>query len=205
MNDIDWSKLTGHIGIFGGTFDPVQIAHVAVIEKVLELKLFDHLIIIPAASNPLKSNSPTVSFEHRYHMLQIATNEKQNVLISNVENNLSQPSYTINTLEYIKNVIPKSTKLSFIGGADLLLDLHKWVRINDILNLIESFYIISRNSVSLEDSINKFIFTNFKNKFFTINISNSLKTVSSTEFRVKNNENIINKEVLKYIKANNLY
>ncbi len=138
-----------HIGLFGGTFDPVHQGHLALAGHVLDRCRLDSLLFIPAPAPPHKQ-PPAASFAHRAAMLAVALADgpdRQRVQLSLIEEELPAPSYTIHTVEaLIKRYGPQCFFL--IIGADSLLDLPHWHRAGELLALV-SLIIVKRDAVSV--------------------------------------------------------
>src|SRR4051794_30672333 len=94
-----------HIGIYGGTFDPVHFGHIQLAISLIEQGGLDEIFWIPANTNPLKSDSPA-SADHRLQMLKIALKELPFFKILDIELKREGPSYTIDTLRLLKKEYP---------------------------------------------------------------------------------------------------
>ena len=98
------------IGLFFGTFDPIHNGHLRIAKYITEEKLADKVWLVVTPENPIKAGSKISSFNHRFNMAKIATENYDNIIPSDLEVNLKKPNYTIDTLEYISNKL----KLSLI-------------------------------------------------------------------------------------------
>ncbi|BAK74485.1 MAG: nicotinate (nicotinamide) nucleotide adenylyltransferase [Arcobacter sp.] len=123
------------IAIFGGSFDPVHIAHVAIVEAALENLNIDKLIIVPTYLNPFK-NSFYLKPEIRFELLTKVFQKFKKVEISNYEINQKKVSYTVDTVNYL-NSLYQPTKIYFILGEDNIENLDKWYKINDLKKMVE--------------------------------------------------------------------
>lgn len=110
------------IGIFGGTFDPVHVGHLAIAEAALESAKLDRVIFVPARQSPLKDREPTASAADRLAMLEAATKNEPRFSVSRVELEREGPSYTVDTL----NALKAEGDLYLILGSDALAELHRW-------------------------------------------------------------------------------
>lgn len=140
---------TQHIGLFGGTFDPVHQGHLALAAHVLDRCRLDTLLLIPAPAPPHKQ-PPAVSFAHRAAMLTAALAgcpERQRMRLSLIEEELPAPSYTINTLAALRKRYGRQ-RFYLIIGADSLLDLPHWHQASDLLALV-SLIVVRRDAVSV--------------------------------------------------------
>lgn len=112
------------IGIFGGTFNPVHIAHVAVARKFLSSLSLDLLYVIPNNIPPMKE-SHGISGQERLEMLEIAFSGIDGVIISDTEIRRGGMSYTRDTVLEIKTLHPDS-ELFLLTGDDWIDRFDKW-------------------------------------------------------------------------------
>lgn len=120
------------IGILGGTFNPVHEGHISIARSFLKSNLIHRLLITPALIPPHKTGKPSVSFFHRFEMLNIAFRHDEKIIISDVEENLPAPSYTINTLEYLQKKHP-DTLFYLCMGEDSLAGFASWYKYDRLL------------------------------------------------------------------------
>jgi nicotinate-nucleotide adenylyltransferase len=139
------------IGIYGGTFDPIHVGHLHVIEQVIEKDLVDQLIVVPAGQPLLRTSAPVASAEDRRQMCQLAIkdlrpNVAAKVFVNPIEILRTGPSYAIDTVEAIKQTYPDD-QLVLIIGQDAAEKLEQWHRVEDLKGLVE-FLIIKRPGFS---------------------------------------------------------
>ena len=91
------------IAIFGGSFDPIHVAHVTVVEEALKKLNIDLLIVIPTYLNPFKS-SFYLNPETRFELLKKVFKEFEKVQVCDYEINQQKTSYSIDTVNYLKNL-----------------------------------------------------------------------------------------------------
>ena len=111
------------IGIFGGTFNPVHIEHVALAKSAIEELNLDKLIVMPTFLSPHKEKSPAPATD-RINMLKIAFSDILKVEISDFEIQKQGKSYTYQTIEHFSQ--DKDAKLYFIVGGDMLVNFKTW-------------------------------------------------------------------------------
>ena len=138
------------LGIFGGTFDPIHIGHLVVAQVALEEANLDQVLFVPAAVNPLKVGRRVTPGEHRFEMVQLAIEEHPQFSATDWEVRRPGPSFTVDTLEYIKEQHP-ADELFFIIGADNLQILPKWKQIDRIVELAE-ILALTRPGYDLKES-----------------------------------------------------
>ena len=183
------------ICIFGGAFNPPHISHVLAIHYIAATGGFDHVLVIPTFSSP--TGKKLVDHQHRLNMCSLACGFIPNVIVSDVEKNLSTPSFTVNTVRAIKNIEAfAGAELRLAIGSDILSTTHLW----DPNHLKEIFdtappFILGRVGYDHPDANGPLI-----------------PGISSTKVRElinSNNQTELNKivptVVLDYIKENNLY
>ena len=110
------------IGVFGGTFDPVHVGHLAIAQAALESAKLDRIVFVPARRSPLKDRGPLAGEADRLAMLEAATMGEPRFSVSRVELEREGPSYTVDTLDALKG----EGELHLILGSDALADLPKW-------------------------------------------------------------------------------
>ncbi len=197
------------IGIMGGTFDPIHIGHLFIAEETLEKLSLDKIIFIPAGVSPHKLNSKTTAPIHRLLMTAIAVNSNRRFYLSDIEIEREGPSYTIDTIRCLKQLLPTDTELFFITGGDTFIDLDSWRDYEQLLQLT-NFVVFTRagyDNVLLDEKIQRF--RQQLNSNIT-KISIPLLEVSSTDIRERAKmgrtiKYLIPDGVEEYILKNRLY
>ncbi|MGM0519255.1 MAG: nicotinate (nicotinamide) nucleotide adenylyltransferase [Campylobacterota bacterium] len=156
-----------NLAIFGGSFDPVHIAHEQIVYKAIDSFDIDKLEIVPTYLNPFKS-SYDLSPKKRYELLvkTFYANDKIDICDFEIKQNRKVPS--IKTVLYLKKLYNPS-KIYLIIGEDNLENLDKWYKIDELKELVE-FIIVTRPGYNLD--INKDF------KVLNVNID-----ISSTKLR----------------------
>ncbi len=124
------------IGVFGGTFDPVHIAHLILAEQCREQAKLDQILFVPAALPPHKQQQSLTSFAQRVEMLSLAISGNPAFRIDELEKDRPGPSYTVETLTQLHHARP-TDRLCFILGSDSLRELPLWYQPRRILELAE--------------------------------------------------------------------
>ena len=126
------------IGVYGGTFNPPHLGHVAAARAVVEALGLRELYLIPAGRPPHKTLPPgTPDGEKRLQMTRMAANQLRltvSVAVSDIELHRDGKSYTVETLETLKAQNPDA-ELWLLLGADMFLSLHTWYHAERILSL----------------------------------------------------------------------
>ncbi|MBM3814220.1 MAG: nicotinate (nicotinamide) nucleotide adenylyltransferase [Acidimicrobiia bacterium] len=135
------------IAIFGGTFNPVHNAHVAIARLARERFSLDEVWLVPAAQPPHKPTAGAADFEHRYKMVELACQGEPGLIASRIEQE-NQRSFSILTMERIKRERPGDT-FYFLIGADAFAEIKTWRRWNEVIAEVE-FLVISRPDYQYE-------------------------------------------------------
>ncbi len=122
------------LGLLGGTFNPVHLAHLRIAEEARQAAGLDRVLFIPAADPPHKPLAGDVPFALRYEMVQQAIGDNPAFGISNIEACRSGKSYTVDTLVELRQDRPDD-ELHFIIGSDSFLELGLWYRYEAIFSL----------------------------------------------------------------------
>lgn len=188
------------IGLFFGTFDPIHNGHLRIAKYIIEEKLADKVWLVVTPENPIKAGSKISSFNHRFNMAKIATENYDNIIPSDLEVNLKKPNYTIDTLEYISNKL-KDIEFSLIIGEDNYKIFDTWKDYKKIINKYKIF--IYPRKGTLNENLH-IINEN------TMYIGGPRIDLSSTNIRkiVSNNsdpKDLISNKVMEYINSNKLY
>lgn len=127
--------------VAGGTFDPVHLAHTSLAQAARSgAHLADAcLLFVPASRSPFKADSPRAGDEDRVAMLKLALANVPRALIWTDEldraRNSNAPSYTVETLERLRNVLAPDIALRLLIGADQAASFHKWREPRKVLSL----------------------------------------------------------------------
>lgn len=121
------------IGILGGTFDPVHIGHLRGAVEVAELFALDEVRLIPSARPPHR-DSPQVSAEDRLAMVRCAVEGVPGLRVDDRELRRARPSYTIDTLESLREELAADDQLFLVLGWDAFCGLPGWHRWEELLS-----------------------------------------------------------------------
>lgn len=122
------------LGLLGGTFNPIHLAHLRIAEEAREAAGLDQVLFIPAADPPHKPLAGDVSFAVRYRMVQQAIADNPAFAVSDIEARRGGKSYTVETLAQMRQERPED-QLFFIIGSDSYLELGLWHRYTAIFPL----------------------------------------------------------------------
>jgi nicotinate-nucleotide adenylyltransferase len=122
------------IGLLGGTFDPVHLAHLIIAEQCREQGQLDEVWFVPAARPPHKQHRPATPFAQRVEMLALAIAGHPAFRVEELEKDRPGPSYTADTLTELHRRRPEDA-LYLLIGSDTLADLPHW---HEPVRVIES-------------------------------------------------------------------
>jgi nicotinate-nucleotide adenylyltransferase len=135
--------LGGATGVFGGTFDPIHYAHLAVAEAAREAFDLRRILFIPAAQSPHKPDRPITSAADRFAMVEAAIVGNDRFEISRVELDRGGPSYTAETLASLR-AADGDDSLALILSAESFAELPTWHEPERILELAEAVVVAPR-------------------------------------------------------------
>ena len=120
------------IGLYFGSFNPIHIGHLVIANHIAEYSDLNEVWFVVTPHNPFKKKSSLLDNFQRLEMVYRATKEYTKLKPSDIEFNLPQPNYTINTLVYLQEKHP-DYEFSLIMGEDNLKSFHKWKNYEVIL------------------------------------------------------------------------
>jgi nicotinate-nucleotide adenylyltransferase len=120
-------------GIYGGSFDPIHLGHVAVARAVLLSRGLDRVDLIPAAAPPHKRVGCVAEFHHRVAMARLATEALEGLSVLDLEGGRPGPSFTLDTLAELRRREPGHS-FELLVGADMLADLPSWHRATELVD-----------------------------------------------------------------------
>jgi nicotinate-nucleotide adenylyltransferase len=113
------------IGLYFGSFNPIHIGHLVIANHLAEYSDLDQIWFVVTPHNPFKKKSNLLDDFQRLEMVYRATQDYTKLKPSDIEFNLPQPNYTINTLVHLQEKHPDYA-FSLIMGEDNLKSFHKW-------------------------------------------------------------------------------
>jgi nicotinate-nucleotide adenylyltransferase len=122
------------IGLLGGTFDPVHVAHLAMARLALDTLALDQLLWIPVGE-PWQKQRPITSAAHRVAMLQLAIAGEPRFAIERCEIERAGPSYTLDTVRQLRQREPDAQWFLLLG-QDQFSNLHTWHHWQELLSLV---------------------------------------------------------------------
>jgi len=121
------------IGLYFGSFNPIHIGHTAIAGYMTEFAGLDQVWFVVSPHNPLKKKETLLADHHRIYMVQLAIGDNDRLKASDIEFKLPVPSYTIDTLTYLKDKHLKN-EFCLVMGEDNLYTLHKWKNAEELVS-----------------------------------------------------------------------
>ena len=180
------------IGIYVGSFDPIHIGHINVMDYLINNKYLDKIIILPTCNYWNKINLTDVNI--RCNMIKLISRD---YLVVDNENNRYQYTYEILN---VLNEKYKNDELFLIISADNIISFDKWKNVSLILKN-NKVIVLNRDNIDINSYVNKF---KEKDRFIVIQ-DYPFIDISSTKLRNKLDKRFLTDEVYKYIIYNNLY
>ncbi len=196
------------IGLLGGTFDPVHNGHLAIAESVMSGVGLDEVIFMPASQTPLKEDCDILAAEHRVEMVKLAIEGIPCFKLSMIEMERGGPSYTIDTIVELKNIVEEEDAIFFIMGCDSLAGISRWKEPGRLIRVCR-LVAVPRPGIDIPD------LTSLENEVPGISenviiLDGPHIDISATEIREKVSEglpisNLVPRPVEEYIKQHGLY
>jgi nicotinate-nucleotide adenylyltransferase len=187
------------IGLFFGSFNPIHVGHLIIANYMATQTDLKQIWLVVSPHNPLKPKSTLARDRDRFNMVELAIGENLLLKASNIEFKLPKPSYTIDTLTYLKELYPQH-EFTLIMGGDNIATLQKWKNYEQILRGYD-IYVYKRPQYDLGE-----LTTQERIKVFEA----PLMEISATYIRKCLTENksiqyLVPDSVLKYIEESGIY
>ncbi|MBQ9780711.1 MAG: nicotinate (nicotinamide) nucleotide adenylyltransferase [Clostridia bacterium] len=196
------------IGIYGGTFSPVHVGHVAAAKAFMEQMWLDILYVIPTGVTPHKEMKGDATAADRLEMCRLAFKDMDGVIVSDLEMRREGKSYTVDTL---RELYHPDNRLFLLMGTDMVLTLGSWRESEEIFKLCYPVYIRREADKSLDDQIVAKI-AEYNQKFGKVvrrvtapPIDLSSSTIRAVVAQGRSVKGLVPPAVEAYIKEKNLY
>lgn len=191
------------VGLYFGTFNPIHVGHLIIANYLANHSDLTEVWFVVSPHNPLKDKNTLLDDHHRLAMVQRAIEDNPKLKASGIEFDLPKPSYTVLTLQALKEKYPGYI-FSLIMGEDNLRTLHKWRNYEYILEHFD-IYVYPRVQASTETDVRDF--SNYPRIHFckapVMNISSTLIRES-----IKNRKDVrylLTDPVFRYVDEMNFY
>jgi nicotinate-nucleotide adenylyltransferase len=131
------------LGILGGTFDPIHLGHLRSAEEIGQHLALEKVYLIPSSLPPHKAEIPVTPFHHRLAMTRLGTDCSRLLETTDLEGNRPGFSYSIETLQELRQVFGPEQDLFFIVGMDAFLEIKTWRNYKNLFDYAH-FVILSR-------------------------------------------------------------
>ena len=140
------------VGLYFGSFNPIHIGHLIIGSFVANNTDVQQVWFVVSPQNPLKPSNSLLNEYHRLHLVQLAIKDDEQLKTSNIEFKLPRPSYTIDTLTYLKEKYPEY-EFAIIVGSDSLQNISKWKNFEQLLKDY-SIYVYQRPGFEIKSEAN---------------------------------------------------
>ena len=139
------------VALYGGTFDPPHLGHVAVARAAADRFALDQVLFAPAGVQPLKRDSAVASYAERLQMCSLLSAEDARFRVSEVDAPYGdgRPNYTADALARLETLRPEDRVFALVG-ADSFMQIGHWHEPERLLQLAE-WIVVSRPGVELDE------------------------------------------------------
>lgn len=195
------------IGLYFGTFNPIHVGHLIISNYMVGYTNLDEIWFVVSPLNPLKKKESLLEDYHRLNLVRIAIEQNPKLKACDEEFNLPIPSYTINTLTYLKEKY-LDYEFNLIMGEDNLRSFKKWKNHEEILKS-HQLYVYPR-VLTAQEEIDNDSKKNTFNHPKIIKCDAPIMKISSSFIRKAISENkdvryLLTPEVFKYVDEMNFY
>jgi nicotinate-nucleotide adenylyltransferase len=191
------------IGLYFGTFNPIHVGHLIIANHLAHHTDLSEVWFVVSPHNPLKDKNSLLEDHHRLAMVTLAVEDNPKLKASSIEFDLPKPSYTVLTLQALREKYP-DIEFSLIMGEDNLRTIHKWRNYEFILENFDIWVYPRVKTASETDTVD---FSNLPRVKFcnapAMNISSTLirESVKSR----KDVRYLLTEPVWKYVDEMNFY
>jgi len=114
------------VAIIGGSFDPIHYAHLRLGEQICEQYAVGLVVYVPNRLSPLKEEGNVSAAQDRYAIVELAVADNPRFAVCDCEIDRPGPSYSIDTIRALRQMLSSEVEILFVTGADTILDLPEW-------------------------------------------------------------------------------
>jgi len=179
------------IAVYGGSFNPLHIGHLAILRSLAET--FDKVLLVVSPKNPLKDIDSSTAEERLEKAREAVARHPElegKVEVSDIEFDMPKPNYSYRTLLALKELYPDD-EITFVMGGDQIADFRRWKNYSEILTEF-GIAVFPREGFDIEAKKASLIAENSDYRITTVDAP--LVTVSSSEIRegIASGRNIAN-------------
>jgi nicotinate-nucleotide adenylyltransferase len=130
-------------GVFGGTFDPIHLGHLAVAAAACRAFGLDTVLLMPSNQPPHRETDPAASVFHRFAMVALAAQHDPRLVACDLEAARRGRSYTADTIRTLQASGLEPWQIFFLTGADAFADIATWHEYPALVDLAH-FVVCSR-------------------------------------------------------------
>lgn len=123
-------------GLYFGSYNPVHIGHMAIANWLVEFTDLDEIWFVVSPQNPFKKKNTLLDFHHRLELVERAIGDDLRFRASDIESKMPQPSYTIDTVTWLREKHP-GRDFALIMGSDNIVTIRKWKNIEQLITLCD--------------------------------------------------------------------
>ncbi|MFP5503829.1 MAG: nicotinate-nucleotide adenylyltransferase [Candidatus Sericytochromatia bacterium] len=136
------------VALFGGTFDPIHVGHLAAARAAVASGLVDEVLFIPAGDPPHKPAGAHASTEERWLMTHLATLDEPRFRVVRWEIDREGPSFAVDTVHHARKALAgpdgQAPELYWVIGTDAMALIDTWRRVRELFSLTR-FLVIARS------------------------------------------------------------
>ena len=136
------------VTLFFGSFNPIHVGHLIIAQSVLNQTDTEQVWFVVSPQSPFKKSAQLLNENQRYFLVELAIQNNSKFLVSNIEFGLPKPSYTIDTLTYLKEKFPFH-EFSLLMGGDNIATINQWKNYEKIINNYQ-IYVYDRKDSNVE-------------------------------------------------------
>ena len=146
------------VGLLGGTFDPVHLAHLQLAAGACDHLNVERVIFVPTGEPWLKAGQPLTPACHRLAMVRLAIADQPSYSLSEIEVDRPGPTYTVDTLEQLSTELSPDAEVHLILGLDALEHFHRWKEPERVLELCHLAVAarVGHQGITLDEFLGKF-------------------------------------------------
>ncbi|WP_438717066.1 nicotinate-nucleotide adenylyltransferase [Enterococcus sp. AZ109] len=132
---MDLKEPLKQVGLLGGNFNPIHLAHLMIGEQIGQKLGFDRVELLPSYLPPHIDEKKTIDSQHRLKMVELAVEDNPHLTVNMVELARKGKSYTYDTIKQLTAEHP-DTEYYFIIGGDQVEYLNTWHKIDELVHMV---------------------------------------------------------------------
>jgi nicotinate-nucleotide adenylyltransferase len=174
-------KIERRLGFFGGTFNPIHRGHIIAAAEVRKRFSLERILFVPSFIPPHKTTREIASAEERMAMVEIALRRHTRLVPSAIEIEAGGTSYSIRTLERLRDLYP-GTRIFFLLGVDAFLEIETWREWKRVLETC--FFIVMNRPGCRLDAAARVLGPEFEDKITDVRASARIAETWFSRYRI---------------------